>query len=237
MKRGGRYASRWRGIWPASFSTRSIIWMAFCSSPASRISSGSALGGKIPRIIGIPATRVSLSRRSIPIAPPRPPGQIEKGVCTVSSGNMAYAVATAARIAERLLEAQQNAAILTTFNEVNLKAAMDLRARHKDAFEKTHDVRLGFMSFFVKAAAEALKKFPVVNASVDGNYIVYHNYFDIGVAVGSVVGRVEAARDTVLAGVGVAGLAIGFRPLHATLPRRRAGTGSTKRVDKVSPPL
>ena len=94
------------------------------------------------------------------------------------------------RIAERLLEAQQNAAILTTFNEVNLKAAMDLRARHKDAFEKTHDVRLGFMSFFVKAAVEALKKFPVVNASVDGNDIVYHNYFDIGVAVGSPRGLV-----------------------------------------------
>ncbi len=95
-----------------------------------------------------------------------------------------------ARIAERLLEAQQNAAILTTFNEVNLKAAMDLRARHKDAFEKAHDVRLGFMSFFVKAAVEALKKFPVVNASVDGNDIVYHNFFDIGVAVGSPRGLV-----------------------------------------------
>jgi len=95
-----------------------------------------------------------------------------------------------ARIAERLLEAQQNAAILTTFNEVNLKAAMDLRARHKDAFEKAHDVRLGFMSFFVKAAVEALKKFPVVNASIDGNDIVYHNYFDIGVAVSSPRGLV-----------------------------------------------
>ena len=94
------------------------------------------------------------------------------------------------RIAERLLEAQQNAAILTTFNEVNLKAAMDLRARHKDAFEKAYDVRLGFMSFFVKAAVEALKKFPVVNASVDGTDIVYHNFFDIGVAVGSPRGLV-----------------------------------------------
>ena len=95
-----------------------------------------------------------------------------------------------ARIAERLLEAQANAAILTTFNEVDLKAAMDLRSRHKDAFEKAHDVRLGFMSFFVKAAVEALKKFPVVNASVDGNDIVYHNFFDIGVAVGSPRGLV-----------------------------------------------
>jgi 2-oxoglutarate dehydrogenase E2 component (dihydrolipoamide succinyltransferase) len=95
-----------------------------------------------------------------------------------------------ARIAERLLEAQQNAAILTTFNEVDLKAAMELRSRHKDAFEKAHDVRLGFMSFFVKAAVEALKRFPVVNASVDGTDIVYHNYFDIGVAVGSPRGLV-----------------------------------------------
>jgi len=94
------------------------------------------------------------------------------------------------RIAERLLEAQQNAAILTTFNEVNLKASMDLRSRHKDAFEKAHDVRLGFMSFFVKAAVEALKRFPVVNASVDGTDIVYHNFFDIGVAVGSPRGLV-----------------------------------------------
>ena len=102
-----------------------------------------------------------------------------------------------ARIAERLLEAQQNAAILTTFNEVDLKAAMDLRARHKDAFEKAHDVRLGFMSFFVKASVEALKKFPVVNASIDGDDIVYHNYFDIGVAVSSPRGLVvPILRDT-----------------------------------------
>lgn len=95
-----------------------------------------------------------------------------------------------ARIAERLLEAQQNAAILTTFNEVNLKSAMALRSNYKDAFEKKHDVRLGFMSFFVKAAVEALKRFPIVNASIDGNDIVYHNYFDIGVAVGSPRGLV-----------------------------------------------
>jgi 2-oxoglutarate dehydrogenase E2 component (dihydrolipoamide succinyltransferase) len=95
-----------------------------------------------------------------------------------------------ARIAERLLEAQQNAAILTTFNEVDLKAAIDLRAQYKDAFEKAHDVRLGFMSFFVKDSVEALKRFPVVNASVDGHDIVYHNYFDIGVAVSSPRGLV-----------------------------------------------
>ena len=94
------------------------------------------------------------------------------------------------RIAERLLQAQQNAAILTTFNEVNLKAVNELRARYKDSFEKQHEVRLGFMSFFVKAAVEGLKKFPVVNASVDGQDIVYHGYYDIGIAVGSPRGLV-----------------------------------------------
>jgi len=87
------------------------------------------------------------------------------------------------RIAERLVEAQQTAAMLTTFNEVDLQAVMDLRARHKEAFEKTHGVKLGFMSFFVKATIEALKKFPVVNASIDGTDVLYHNYFDIGIAV------------------------------------------------------
>jgi 2-oxoglutarate dehydrogenase E2 component (dihydrolipoamide succinyltransferase) len=87
------------------------------------------------------------------------------------------------RIAERLLQAQSTAAMLTTFNEVDLKAVNELRARYKDRFEKEHGARLGFMSFFVKASVEALKRFPLVNASVDGNDIVYHEYYDIGVAV------------------------------------------------------
>ncbi len=95
-----------------------------------------------------------------------------------------------ARIAERLLEAQQNAAILTTFNEVNLQAVNDLRARYRDKFEKDHEVRLGFMSFFIKASVEALKQFPLVNASVDGQEIIYHGYYDIGIAVGSPRGLV-----------------------------------------------
>ena len=90
-----------------------------------------------------------------------------------------------ARIAERLVEAQQTAAMLTTFNEVDLTEVMALRARYRDAFEKKHGVRLGFMSFFTMAAVEALKKFPVVNASVEGTDIVYHNYYDIGIAVSS----------------------------------------------------
>jgi len=88
-----------------------------------------------------------------------------------------------ARIAERLLQSQQQAAILTTFNEVNMKPVMQLRSRYKDAFEKKFGVRLGFMSFFVRASVEALKLFPEINASIDGNDIVYHGYYDIGVAV------------------------------------------------------
>ncbi len=94
------------------------------------------------------------------------------------------------RIAERLLQSQQNAAILTTFNEVNMQPMMDLRAKYKDAFEKRHGVKLGITSFFVKAVVQALQKFPVVNASVDGTDIIYHGYYDIGVAIGSERGLV-----------------------------------------------
>ncbi len=96
-----------------------------------------------------------------------------------------------ASIARRLVEAQQTAAMLTTFNEVNMAPVMELRARHKDAFEKAHNgTRLGFMSFFVKAATEALKRFPAVNASIDGTDIVYHGYYDVGVAVSTERGLV-----------------------------------------------
>ncbi|MDO8276205.1 MAG: dihydrolipoyllysine-residue succinyltransferase, partial [Serpentinimonas sp.] len=95
-----------------------------------------------------------------------------------------------ARVAERLLQSQASNAILTTFNEVNMAPVMEMRKRFQERFEKEHGVKLGFMSFFVKAAVHALKKFPVVNASVDGNDIVYHGYFDIGIAVGSPRGLV-----------------------------------------------
>lgn len=94
------------------------------------------------------------------------------------------------RVAERLVQSQQTNAILTTFNEVNMKPVMDLRNKYKDKFEKDHGVKLGFMGFFVKAAVAALKKYPIVNASVDGTDIIYHGYFDIGVAVGSPRGLV-----------------------------------------------
>jgi 2-oxoglutarate dehydrogenase E2 component (dihydrolipoamide succinyltransferase) len=95
-----------------------------------------------------------------------------------------------ARVAERLVQSQSTAAILTTFNEVNMQPVIDLRNRYKERFEKEHGVKLGFMGFFVKAAVHALKKFPLVNASIDGNDIVYHGYYDIGIAVGSPRGLV-----------------------------------------------
>jgi len=95
-----------------------------------------------------------------------------------------------ARVAERLVQSQSTNAILTTFNEVNMAPVMEMRKKYQDRFEKEHGVKLGFMSFFVKAAVAALKKFPVINASVDGNDIVYHGYFDIGIAVGSPRGLV-----------------------------------------------
>jgi 2-oxoglutarate dehydrogenase E2 component (dihydrolipoamide succinyltransferase) len=95
-----------------------------------------------------------------------------------------------ARVAERLLQSQATNAILTTFNEVNMAPVMEMRKKYQDKFEKEHGVKLGFMSFFVKAAVAALKKYPVINASVDGNDIVYHGYFDIGIAVGSPRGLV-----------------------------------------------
>ncbi|MGC2463142.1 MAG: dihydrolipoyllysine-residue succinyltransferase, partial [Steroidobacteraceae bacterium] len=101
-----------------------------------------------------------------------------------------------ARIAERLIQAQSTQALLTTFNEVDLTAVQELRARYKDSFEKKHGVKLGFMSFFVKASIEALKRFPVVNASVENNDIIYHEYFDIGVAVSTERGlMVPVLRD------------------------------------------
>lgn len=109
------------------------------------------------------------------------------------------------RIAERLLEVKQTTAMLTTFNEVNLHAVMSLRSQYKDSFEKKHGVKLGFMSFFTKAAVEALKRFPAVNASIDGNEVVYHGYYDIGIAVsterGLVVPVLRDADNLGLAGI------------------------------------
>lgn len=115
-------------------------------------------------------------------------------------------------IANRLLEAKNSTAMLTTFNEVNMKPIMDLRAQYKDLFEKTHDTRLGFMSFYVKAVTEALKRFPAVNASIDGDDIVYHNFFDISIAVSTPRGLVTPVlRDADQ--LGMAGIENGIREL------------------------
>lgn len=115
-----------------------------------------------------------------------------------------------ARIAERLVEAQATAAMLTTFNEVDLKAVGDIRAKYKEPFEKAHGVKLGFMSFFVRAAVEALKKYPAVNASIDGSDVVYHGYYDIGVAVSTDRGLVvPVLRDADALGLGDVEKAIG----------------------------
>lgn len=135
-----------------------------------------------------------------------------------------------ARIAERLVAAQHNAAMLTTFNEVNMKPIMDLRAKYKDQFEKTHGIKLGLMSFFVKAAVEALKRFPIVNASIDGNDVVYHGYFDIGIAVstprGLVVPVLRDADKMSMANIekAIAEFAVKARDAKLTLEEMTGGT-------------
>jgi 2-oxoglutarate dehydrogenase E2 component (dihydrolipoamide succinyltransferase) len=134
------------------------------------------------------------------------------------------------RIAERLLTAQQNAAILTTFNEADLSSVMALRAKYKDSFQKKHGVGLGFMSFFVKASIEALRAFPAVNAFIDGNDVVYHDYYDIGVAVstekGLMVPVLRNAEQLSFAGIekGIADLAQKARDNKITVADLQGGT-------------
>lgn len=116
------------------------------------------------------------------------PGDEQAAPVTVATARTEHRVPMTrlrAKIAERMVEAQHTAAMLTTFNEIDLSKVISLRKRYKESFEKEHDVRLGFMSFFCKATVEALKKYPAVNASIEGNEIVYHDYFDIGIAVSS----------------------------------------------------
>ncbi|MDP1540372.1 MAG: 2-oxoglutarate dehydrogenase complex dihydrolipoyllysine-residue succinyltransferase [Moraxellaceae bacterium] len=142
---------------------------------------GSGVGGRVTKADVLAAPKAAAPAASAPAAAPAPAPlaageRIEKRVPMTR---------LRAKVAERLLEAKQSTAMLTTFNEVNMKPVMDLRKQYVDKFEKVHGVRLGFMSFFVKAATEALKRFPAVNASIDGNDIVYHGYSDIGVAVSS----------------------------------------------------
>lgn len=161
---------------------------------ASKIS-GSGKGGVITKedVVAAASSKPAPAPASAPAAPVAPApilgDRVERRV---------QMTRMRARIAERLLEAKQGTAMLTTFNEVNMKPVMDLRNQYKDLFEKTHNgTRLGFMSFFVKAATEALKRFPAVNASIDGNDIVYHGYQDIGIAVSTEKGLVvPILRDT-----------------------------------------
>jgi 2-oxoglutarate dehydrogenase E2 component (dihydrolipoamide succinyltransferase) len=118
-----------------------------------------------------------------PIIPETAPAVSTPGFASLRAEQRVPMTRLRAKVAERLLQAQQNAAMLTTFNEVNLKAVIDLRNQYKDRFEEKHTIKLGFMSFFVKASIEALKRFPAVNASIDGTDIIYHGYYDIGIAV------------------------------------------------------
>ena len=141
-----------------------------------------------------PAPAAPIARAPVAAAPAKPALQQVASPAAVDLGNRPEERVPMsrlrARIAERLVQSQSTNAILTTFNEVNMQPIMDLRTKYKDKFEKEHGVKLGFMAFFVKAAVAALKKYPVINASVDNNDIVYHGYFDIGIAVGSPRGLV-----------------------------------------------
>src|SRR6267154_1752225 len=152
---------------------------------------GSGKGGRVTKadVMDTPAKTPAVpeARPSLP----QPPGPVS--VDQILSGRPEQRVPMSrlrVRIAERLVQSQSTAAILTTFNEVNMQPVIELRKKYQERFEKEHGVKLGFMSFFVKAAVHALKKYPIVNASIDGNDIVYHGYFDIGIAVGSPRGLV-----------------------------------------------
>jgi len=149
--------------------------------------SGSGRGGRVTKGDVIDAMQIAPAAPAAPRAAPAavlPSGFGDRTEQRVPMSRLR------ARIAERLVQSQSTAAILTTFNEVNMQPVIDLRNRYKDKFEKEHGVKLGFMSFFVKAAVVALKRYPVMNASVDGTDVIYHGYFDIGIAVGSPRGLV-----------------------------------------------
>jgi 2-oxoglutarate dehydrogenase E2 component (dihydrolipoamide succinyltransferase) len=154
---------------------------------------GSGRGGRVTKTDvleqGAKAPGAPAPAARAPLTPPPAPVSVERITADRPEQRVPMS-RLRARIAERLVQSQSTAAILTTFNEVNMQPVMELRKKYQERFEKEHGVRLGFMSFFVKAAVHALKKYPIVNASIDGNDIVYHGYFDIGVAVGSPRGLV-----------------------------------------------
>jgi len=151
---------------------------------------GTGRDGRVTKgdVLSQPEKKPADAQRA-PLQQPAPPVNIDK----LMAGRPEQRVPMSRlrqRVAERLVQAQSTAAILTTFNEVNMQPVMEMRKKYQERFEKEHGVRLGFMSFFVKAAVHALKRFPVVNGSIDGTDIVYHGYFDVGVAVGSARGLV-----------------------------------------------
>jgi len=154
---------------------------------------GTGRGGRVTKGDVIAATQTRAEAPAAP-APVSVPAPMPVAFLPASLGNRPEQRVPMSRlrqrVAERLVASQSTAAILTTFNEVNMQPVIDLRNRYKDRFEKEHGVKLGFMSFFVKAAVHALRKYPIVNASIDGGDIVYHGYFDIGIAVGSPRGLV-----------------------------------------------
>jgi 2-oxoglutarate dehydrogenase E2 component (dihydrolipoamide succinyltransferase) len=159
--------------------------------------SGTGRGGRITKgdVIAAAESRADAAKPA-PVPASSPPGQPSAKPAPVQPAPGTRPEQRVAmsrlrqRVAERLVQSQSTAAILTTFNEVNMGPVIELRSRYKDRFEKEHGVKLGFMGFFVKAAVHALKKFPAVNASIDGTDIIYHGYFDIGIAVGSPRGLV-----------------------------------------------
>ncbi|MBK8335359.1 MAG: 2-oxoglutarate dehydrogenase complex dihydrolipoyllysine-residue succinyltransferase [Sterolibacteriaceae bacterium] len=161
------------------------------SGRGGRITKADALGIVAPAPAPAPAARPAAPPAATVPALPQPPAPVNIEAVLADRPEQRVPMSRLrARVAERLLQSQAQNAILTTFNEVNMGPLMELRKKYQDKFEKEHGVKLGFMSFFVKAAVAALKKFPLLNASVDGNELVYHGYFDIGIAVGSPRGLV-----------------------------------------------
>ncbi len=152
---------------------------------------GTGRGGRVTKEDVLQAVEGKARPAPLPAQPAPPPvPAVEPGAPGARPEQRVPMSRLRARVAERLVQSQHEAAILTTFNEVNMQAVIDLRNRYKERFEKEHGVRLGFMSFFVKAVVHALRKFPIVNASIDGTDIVYHGYHDIGIAVASPRGLV-----------------------------------------------
>ena len=193
------------------------------SGPGGRITKNDALTAAAASTASAPPAAAAAAKPAAPVPAIARAGRTEQRVPMTR---------LRARIAERLIQAQSTQALLTTFNEVDLTAVQELRARYKDSFEKKHGVKLGFMSFFVKASIEALKRFPVVNAAVENNDIIYHEYFDIGVAVSTERGlMVPVLRDAdamSFADVesGIAGYAARARTGSITLEDLTGGTFS-----------